>query len=98
MAKQTPKYPNEIKSRRELLGFGSSDVARLLGHSRSWLLSDFEKGRRLPTLSEAFKLSAVLREPVEFLFPQLYEKLRIHIRHQETKHPFRRRNPLQTLN
>ncbi|MGA2434701.1 MAG: helix-turn-helix transcriptional regulator [Bryobacteraceae bacterium] len=63
--------------------FSTSHVAGLLGHHDSSTLSDYERGERLPSLVNAFRLGIVLRTPVEFLFPQLYDSLRDHIRAKE---------------
>jgi len=68
---------------RRRIGFKQIQVARLLGHRDSSSLSLYESGRKLPRLTEAFKLSIILRVPVEFLFPITYEALRNEIRSKE---------------
>lgn len=47
------------------------------------MVSRYERGRSLPPLEVAFGLGIVLRIPVEFLFPTLYEDLRKGIRAHE---------------
>lgn len=47
------------------------------------MVSRYERGRSLPPLEVALGLGIVLRIPVEFLFPTLYEDLRKGIRAHE---------------
>jgi len=63
--------------------FSTSHVARLLGHRDTSTFREFERGERLPSLVNAFRLSVILRVPVEFLFPDLYDGLKHEIRAQE---------------
>lgn len=65
--------------------FSTSHVARLLGHHDSSTLSDYERGERLPSLVNALRLAIILRVPVEFLFPALYDGLRLQIRSEEER-------------
>jgi len=60
-------------------------VAILLGDKDVSRLSKYERGQRLPNLRNAFRLSAILRVPVEFLFPSLYDLLREQIRAEEER-------------
>jgi transcriptional regulator with XRE-family HTH domain len=60
-------------------------VASLLGDKDVSRLSKYERGQRLPNLRNAFRLSAILRVPVEFLFPSLYDLLREQIRAEEER-------------
>ena len=63
--------------------FTTSHVARLLRHKDASTLSDYERGERLPSLVNALRLGIILRVPVEFLFPDLYDRLREDIRAEE---------------
>src|SRR6266446_6490298 len=74
---------NRLDIYRRRMGFSSFHVARLLGHQDTSALSDYERGERLPSLVNAFRLGIILRVPVEFLFPALYDGLREHIRVEE---------------
>jgi transcriptional regulator with XRE-family HTH domain len=65
--------------------FTTSHVARLLRHQDSSTLSDYERGERLPSLVNAFRLAIIFRVPVEFLFPALYDGLREDIRAEEER-------------
>lgn len=65
------------------MGFSQKAVSRLLGHKDATLLCSYERGHILPPLVAALGLGIILRVPVEFLFPGLYDDLRGNIRQQE---------------
>jgi transcriptional regulator with XRE-family HTH domain len=83
MDQQQNQIQNRLLIFRRRMGLSQKVVARLLGHKSSNRLSSYEHGRVLPSLVSAFRLGIILRVPVEFLFPVLYEDLRDTIRHQE---------------
>jgi transcriptional regulator with XRE-family HTH domain len=74
---------NRLASFRRRRGYSQRRVARLLGHKSHGALSSYERGRVLPTMTTALKLEIVLRTPVAFLFPHVYETLRNEIRAKE---------------
>jgi len=76
---------NRLVIYRRRIGFSQKQVARLLGLKGTSMLSRYEHGRSLPPLPMAFSLGIVLRVPVEFLFPGLYEGLRNRIRADEER-------------
>ena len=65
--------------------FTTAHVAQLLGHQDASTLSDYERGDRLPSLVNAFSLGIILRVPIEFLFPDLYDRLLKEIRAEEER-------------
>lgn len=65
------------------MGFTQKQVAHLLGQRDATMISHYEHGRALPSLPVALGLEIVLRVPVAFLFPGMYESLRGEIRHSE---------------
>jgi transcriptional regulator with XRE-family HTH domain len=65
--------------------FSSRRVATLLGHLDSTVLAQYEHGKRLPSLKNVLRLSVILRVPVEFLYPVLYDSLRRQIRAEEER-------------
>jgi len=89
MNKNTKKVQGKIKNRialyRRRMGLSQRRVATLVGYRDSSTLSVYESGRSMPSLAIAFRLGIVLRVPVEFLFPELYESLRNQIRGQEER-------------
>ncbi|MGD1096662.1 MAG: helix-turn-helix transcriptional regulator [Bryobacteraceae bacterium] len=79
-----PKQNNLVLYRRRM-GFTQRQVARLLGHANTSMVSHYEHGRALPPLPTALGLEIVYRVPVAFLFPMMYDELRREIRkHEET--------------
>ncbi len=65
------------------MGFTQKQVARLLGHRDTSMVSHYEHGRSYPPLPVALSLEIIFRVPVAFLFPQFYEETRQRIRQAE---------------
>jgi DNA-binding XRE family transcriptional regulator len=82
---KTHKIKNRITLYRRRMKFSQRRVAMLLGHRDSSTLCAYEYGRALPPLLVALRLGIILRIPVEFLFPELYESLKTQIRAQEDR-------------
>lgn len=74
---------NRLAAFRRRIGYSQRRVATLLGHKSHAALSLYEHGRVQPTLITAIRLEIILRTPVAFLFPHMYERLRSQIRAQE---------------
>ena len=85
MQQNKQRYQNQLDHFRRRMRFTPSQVASLLGHKDGSTLSDYERGDRFPSLSNAFRLGIILRVPVEFLFPALYDELRQQIRAEEER-------------
>jgi DNA-binding XRE family transcriptional regulator len=67
---------NNLWVARRRLRMSQKQVARLLGHASTTMLSKYERGRRPPPLVIAIKLAIVYKMNVEGLFPQLYRELK----------------------
>ena len=65
------------------MGFTQKQVARLLGHQDTSMVSHYEHGRALPPLPMALGLEIIYRVPVAFLFPGIYGELKGRIRQRE---------------
>ena len=65
------------------MGFTQKQVARLLGHRDATMISHYEHSRALPPVAVALSLEIVYRVPVAFLFPALYDELKLEIRRKE---------------
>jgi len=76
---------NQLEAYRRRMRFASRRVALLLGHSDSSILAQYERGKRFPSLINILRLSIILRVPVEFLYPALYDQLREQIRAEEER-------------
>lgn len=74
--------------------FSQKHVARLLDHPDTSMLSRYETGRSTPPLQTALRLEIIYRVPVAFLYPKLYEELRLAIRQREAELSQRGRQPL----
>ena len=81
---QSPKQKqNSLVLYRRRMGFSQKQVARLLGHRDTSMVSHYEHGRALPPLTAALALEIILRVPVAFLFPGMYDDLKHQIRKME---------------
>lgn len=76
---------NRLTFYRHRMRFTQTHVARLLGLRSTTMLSRYENARCIPPLTMAFRLGIVLRVPIEFLFPGIYDGLRHDIRAQGEK-------------
>jgi transcriptional regulator with XRE-family HTH domain len=76
------KHNNLVLYRRRM-GFSQKQVSRLLGQSDSSMVSHYEHGRAMPPLAVALSLEIIYRVPVAFLFPSLYDQLKLTIRAEE---------------
>lgn len=77
------QHPNQLVVYRRRMRFSQKQVARLLGHQDTSMVSRYERGRSVPPLVTALRLEIIYRIPVGFLFPALYNDLRTQIRKQE---------------
>lgn len=76
---------NSLWVARNRMGFSQTQVARALGLRRTSILSRYEHGTRIPSLTNALKLEIVYRTPVAFLFDNLYTDLKRKIRQREER-------------
>jgi transcriptional regulator with XRE-family HTH domain len=81
---QSPKQKqNSLVLYRRRMGFSQKHVAHLLGHRDTSMVSHYEHGRALPPMAAALALEIILRVPVAFLFPGMYDDLKHQIRKME---------------
>jgi len=86
MATQVKKLmPNQIRRYRRKRNLRLCDVASRAGLGSVSHLSHWEKGRKIPTLENALKLSAIIQCPVEVLFFDLFDSVRQDIRKREKR-------------
>jgi transcriptional regulator with XRE-family HTH domain len=85
MRQDKQQHQNMLDHFRRRMGFTAAHVARLLGQQDASALSDYERGEHTPSLANALRLGIILRVPVEFLFPALYDGLRNEIRAHEER-------------
>src|SRR6476646_6447083 len=66
---------NNLWVSRKHIGLGQKSVARLLGHKSTSVVSEYETGKLLPSLSTALKLAVVYNRPVTELYADLYRQI-----------------------
>jgi transcriptional regulator with XRE-family HTH domain len=71
---------NKLVLYRRRMGFSQKQVSRLLGQRDTSMVSHYEHGRSLPPLPVALSLEIIYRVPVAFLFPGIYDGLKVRIR------------------
>lgn len=79
------QHQNKLAQFRRRRGLSQREMATLLGNVSHTTLLTYEHGIVRPSLAAALKLEIVLRTPVAFLFPNLYDNLRNEIRAREEK-------------
>jgi transcriptional regulator with XRE-family HTH domain len=85
-----PYPPNQVRRYRRMRGLRIVDVGKMLGLRCPVHVSHWEKGRKLPSLRNAFKLSVAISAPVEILFAELYNEVRSNIRSVEWQRGIKR--------
>ena len=75
--------PNNLLLYRRRMGFSQKQVSRLLEQRDTSMVSHYEHGRSYPPLPVALRLEIILRVPVAFLFPHLYNEIKQQIRQTE---------------
>jgi len=78
--------PNQIRRYRKKRGLRIRDMLMLLGLSSPSQIAHWEKGRKMPTLDNALKLSAAIGCPVEVLFIERFQSLRKQVSERRLKH------------
>lgn len=68
--------PNQVRRYRKKKNLRIKDVAKLMELSSPSHVSHWEKGRKLPNLTNALKLAAITGCTVEILFLELYNEIR----------------------
>ena len=76
---------NDLFLYRKKRRYSQRDIAYLLGHKSSAHISDYETGKRMPSLKTALKLAVILSTQVDGLFEEMREELKqeIQIRRQK---------------
>jgi len=71
-----PVPPNQLRRYRHKRNLRLRDIATLIGYPEAAHIAHWEKGRKVPTLKNAFKLSCAIGCPVEVLFLDLFNEVR----------------------
>lgn len=88
MSKKTdpPECPNAIRRYRKMRHFKLKEVALLMGLKSASHISHWEKGRKLPSLINCFKLAAVIKCTPDILFNELYKQIQSEIHRRKVKY------------
>jgi transcriptional regulator with XRE-family HTH domain len=84
MQSHKPKQ-NSLVIYRRRMGFTQKHVARLLGQRDTSMISHYEHNRALPPLAVALTLEIIYRVPVAFLFPAMYDEIKLRTRQHEER-------------
>lgn len=82
--------PNQLRCYRRSRHLRIVDVAKLIGLKSPAHIAHWEKGRKLPGLKNALKLSAAISCPVEVMFRDLFEEYRLAVCTNEEAHHIKR--------
>ena len=85
-----PLPPNQLRRYRRSRHLRIVDVAKLIGLKSPAHIAHWEKGRKLPSLKNALKLSAAISCPIEVMFRDFLEELRQGVRANEEAHHIKR--------
>ncbi len=76
---------SQIWTYRKRKGFSQKRVAFLIGHKTTSQISNYERGKKMPALPNAISLGIILGVPTDFLFRDLYNKLKQEVESREGK-------------
>ena len=68
--------PNDIRLYRHRQNLRIVQVAKLADVTDAALVSHWENGRKIPTLKNALRLSAIIQCPIEVLYLDLFQACR----------------------
>jgi putative transcriptional regulator len=75
LSQRPPRHPNQIRKYRIAAGLSQSELGARIGRTRS-VVSAWERGRYLPSVTNVFLLARALDTLVESLYWSLYTRSR----------------------
>jgi DNA-binding XRE family transcriptional regulator len=92
MVPKTKRQPNHIYSLRRNRGYLQKQLATLLGHRYTQMVSQYENGASLPPLETALLLEIALGAKLSEIYVGLYQDLQLHVlaRAQQLPDPLKR--------
>ena len=85
MEEQPKSIPNCLRKYRKAKGLQQKEVARILGFKSASIVSRWENGTCLPSVTNAFKLAVVYRVMVDALFIDMRGAISREMRTREEK-------------
>ncbi len=82
--KQKRAYPNNLRYYRRRQNIRIVEIADLVHVTDASLVSHWENGRKLPSLRNALKLSAITKCPIEILYLDLFRSYQSELNPQRT--------------
>lgn len=67
---------NHLRLYRKKNGLSQKEIATLMGYRTATAVSHYERGAKLPNLTNALKLEIILHTPTAYLFGDLYTSLK----------------------
>jgi transcriptional regulator with XRE-family HTH domain len=83
MEKKHRFFPNTLRLQRRTLGYTQRQVASLLGLNDTVPLSQWERGRKLPSTVNLIKLCILYEVLPNTIFPDLFNEFRVLIEKTE---------------
>ena len=83
MSRNQHANKNQLVVYRRRMGYSQKQVATILGHGSTSMLSRYESGRSWPPLLTALRLEILYRIPVAFLYSKIYRQLKDEVRNDE---------------
>jgi transcriptional regulator with XRE-family HTH domain len=87
VTKTKSKYPNRVPEYRERLGFTQDQLAHMVGWKNNRRIRRIENGEVMPGSLTVFRLSAALRVPVDYLYAETINQLRVEVHAIEERMP-----------
>lgn len=78
---------NRLWITRKQAGYPQKWVAALLGSPSLSLISEYERGSKLPSFLSALKLELIYQTPLGELYPLVYKKLAAEVMAAKQRHP-----------
>jgi transcriptional regulator with XRE-family HTH domain len=95
MSKTENKYPNKMPYYRARLGFTQEQLAYIVGYRNLRWIRRIESGEVIPGSLMMLRLATALRVPVDFLYADTLNILRVKVRATEERMPKGQQGVLQ---
>jgi len=73
------KFPNRLRYMRVKNGFTQHEVATMIGKADHTMLSRYERGNALPSLTTAAKFEVIYDTHLNDIFPALFSAARVEV-------------------
>ncbi len=77
------RFNNYLRLYRRKNGLSQKEMAHLMGYKTTTSISNYERGSKMPQLTNLLKLEIILHTPIAFLFRDHFEELKREVRQKE---------------